>query len=188
MWLIVAILFIIFFAIYPYAVRVLARRRMLAHLCKALRRAGGKIRFLRRFPAFSGNRAKTFELLVRFEGVQYAVKLWSPKHQDTELRITADGKAYEMRTVGQPLTPRGHRRVRTLRGRPRAVPPTKTCFRTPSSLRRVNVLLIAPPYRRILRREKGEWRMLESGDAIFNKLLYTPSDFLATVRRNAAQS
>ena len=188
MWLIVAILFTIFFALYPCIARAIARRRILTRLCADIRRAGGKIRRQRRFPSFARNCSKTPELLVRVEGTQYALKLWTPWHRDAELRITAEGKAYETRAVCRPLTPRGPRRPYLLRSYSVAVPPTELRVRTPRSIRQVRVLLVAPSYQRILRRESGRWNELHEGDSLFDKIFFSPSYFLAMMTQEDVAS
>ena len=188
MWIIIAILFVLFMCLFPYAARVIARRRMLTRFCRDIRRAGGKVRRLCRFPALSRNRAARPELLIRAGDTQYAVKLWSPWHREAELRVVGNDKAYESRAVGAPLTPNGARPARTLRSRPYTVQPTKLRLRTPSTIKQVRVLLVFPSYRRILRRESGGWRAITVGDAIFDKLLYTPSDLLVAIRHQTIKS
>ena len=183
MWIIIAILLILVVCLYPYVARVIARRRMLTRLCRDIRRVGGKVRRLCRFPALSRNCAKVFELLIRVGQTQYAVKLWSPKHKDAELRVDKNGRIFEVRTVGAPLTPHGRHHNRTVRGRSYSVPLTKARFRTPRSVRQVSILLVAPSYRRILRHDGAGWYELGVGDVLFDKLLFTPSEFLALVRR-----
>ena len=181
MWIAIAILFILFICLYPYGARAISRRRMLRQLCKQIRRAGGKVRFLSRFPSLTRNCTKTPELLVRAGNMQYVVKLWTPWYRDADLCIDADGCAYETRTVGAPLTPRAKRRPRPLRGLRYTVPPTKTRFRVPHTMQQTSVLLVAPSYRRILRSEGGKWRELHVGDVMLGKILSTPSEFLSAV-------
>lgn len=186
MWIVIAILFILFMCLYPYGARAISRRRMLRQLCTQIRRAGGKVRFLCRFPSLTRNCTKSPELLVRAGNVQYVVKLWTPWYRDANLCIDADGCAYETRTVGAPLTPRAKRRPRPLRGLRYTVPSTKMRFRVPHAMQQMSVLLIAPSYRRILRREGGKWCELNMGDTLFEKILSTPADFLSLVCRAKA--
>lgn len=184
MWIIIAILFILSLALYPYVARILARRRMLSRLCADIRRAGGKVRRLCHFPSFSRNRAKKHELLIRAGETQYAVKLWSPVHRDAELRILRDGRVQETRVVAVPLQPHADRRTRTVRGHSYTVPPLKMCFRTPPAFRRVNVLLVYPSYRRILQRGERGWREFGAGESLLGGILVTPADFLALVKQS----
>lgn len=186
MWVIIAILFIICMCTYPYVASAIARRRMLTRLCADIRRAGGKIRRQRRFPALTRNGAKTPELLVRTERAEYTIKLWSPKYRDADFFVEADGCVWEARAVGAPLTPREPRRPRTVRGLRSTVPPTKLRVRTKQSLRQENILLVYPAYRRILQRDGGKWCEVSSGDMLLGKRLCTPADLLSLVSQDTA--
>ena len=175
LWMIFAILFIAFMGLYPAVVRALARRRSLTRLCREIRRAGGKIRRLRRFPALARNCAKSSEFLVRCGDQQYDIKVWSPWHRDAELWIGADGRIFETQRVGAPLSPRQKQSPRTIRGRRYAVPSVTMRTRVPTQ----RILLITPSYRRILRREGRGVREIATGELIFDKILCTPASFLS---------
>ena len=187
MWIILAILFILFMCLYPCVARAVARRRILTHLCADIRRAGGKIRRLCRFPAFARNTAKKSELLVRAGDVQYDVKLWTAWHRDAELWVDEDGRVVETRKTAAPLNPRGARRPRTVRGGRHTVPKDRLRIRTPRSVRQVSILLIEPSYRRILRREGRAVAEVHDGDTLFGRILYTPSTFLALITNENAE-
>ena len=188
MWIIIAILLILVVCLYPYVARVIARRRMLTRLCRDIRRVGGKVRRLCRFPALSRNRAKSHELLVRAGEMQYAVKLWSPLHRNAELRISRDGRAQEIRVVGAPLQPRANRRMHTVRGFSFSVPPMKARLRTPPTVRQMPILLISPSYRRMLIQEEGGWREIGIGERLFGATLATPADFLSHLTASLSKS
>ena len=188
MWIVIAILFILSLALYPYVARILARRRMLSRLCADIRRAGGKVRRLCRFPALARNRAKKPALLIRAGQTQYAVKLWSPTYRDAELRILRDGRVQEARFVGAPLQPRGKRRAHAVRGFSYAVPPMKARFRTSPTSSRTFVTLVFPSYRRMLRQEEKGWRELGAGESLFGGILVTPSDFLVLVKQSLGEN
>ena len=182
--MIIALLLIAFVLLYQPVARVIVRRRLLGQLCREIHRAGGKIQRLRRFPSLSGNCQKRPELLVRLEGVQYVVKLWSPWHRNADLFVGSDGRVCEVRALEAPLAPHGARRSRAVRGLRYRVPKSEVRARLPRTVRQENLLLIAPSYRRILRREGGKWREVSEGDTLFGKTLITPDSFLNLIYKN----
>jgi len=187
LWMLVAILFIAFVVLYPCVARAITRRHIFTRLCADIRRAGGKIRRQRRFPSFARNTAKGPELLVRVEGTQYALKLWTPWHRDAELWVDAQGQVFEARKASAPMNPRGARRPRTVRGFRHAMPQIRARARTPRSLRQVNILLVEPSYRRILRREGRVVSEVQAGDTLFGSILCTPAVFLALMTDGFAE-
>lgn len=188
MWIVIALLIVIFASLFPYAKRAVTRRRTWRRLCRAIRREGGRVRRMHRFPSLSRNASGAPELLVRHAGVQYAVKLWTPHHSDAELRIFGDGSAVETRTVFAPLSPKGLHRSRILRG-PRYAPhPIRASVRVPQSMKSVSILLLTPPYRRILYRKGEEWHKLSPGETLFGATVATPADFLARLRREKEET
>ncbi len=182
MWLVVAILFILFFIGYPYAIGVLARRRMLKSLARDVRRAGGKIRFLKRFPSLSGNFSKKPDVWIRCGGAQYVVKLWIPKHHRAELYIRRDGKAREVCRMKAPLSPHRESRMHTAGSLWRSMPTVKSRSRVTQSSRRFFVLLLAQPYHRLLLQREGRWHELHVGDRVLDKVLHTPTSFVSLLQ------
>ncbi len=183
MWLIVAIVFILFFVLYPYASRVLVRRRMLHALARTVRQHGGKLRLLRKFPWLSGNFSRKPDVWIRCGGMQYVVKLWTPKHHRADLRIRRDGKVREACRVQTPLAPHRENRTHAVLGMWRSLPKpiANRGSRVTQSARRLNVLLISPPYARMLQQEEERWRELGGGDRLGAWFVHTPASFASVL-------
>ena len=183
MWLIVAIIFVLFFALYPYTSRVLARRRTLRALGRAVRQHGGKLRLLRKIPSLADNFSRKPDMWIRCGGVQYIVKLWIPKHHRADLRIRRDGKVRESFRVQTPLSPKQEKHTHAVLGLWRRLPKPigNRGSRVKQSTQRISVLLVSPPYARMLQQEEGYWRELGGGDRLGNWVVHTPASFASVL-------
>ena len=180
MWLIIAILFVLFFALYPYVARILVRRRTFRALSQSVRHTGGNIRILKKFPSLSGNFSKKPDVWIRCGRAQYLVKVWTPKHPRADLRIRLDGKVRESFRVRAPLSPRKEIRTHAVLGlwRKLSIPTDNGGSRV--TQRRVGVLLVDRPYSRMLRQEQTCWRELGGGDCLGERIfLHTPASFVS---------
>ena len=190
MWLIVAIILILFFALYPHVSHALARRRILRALGRAMRQQGGKLRLLKKLPILSGNFSRKPDVWIRCGNAQYVVKLWIPKHHRADLRIRCDGKVREVCRVQTPLTPHGEQRSHAVLGLWHSLPKpmVNRGSRAKQSARRIHVLLISPPYARMLLQEENRWRELGGGDRLGGWVVHTPASFASLLHDHAPKA
>ena len=163
--------------LYPYVSVILSRKKAIKHLCGVVRRGGGRVRRLHRFVSLSHNRAPRYDLLVAKGDTLYAVKLWSAKRRGVDLLISSDGTVAEQREDRDPLSPKGKARERILRSAFYTVPKTRENFTVPEGKRVVHILLVYPSYRSVMGYRHMQWVELQSGDRVFDKILYSPSAF-----------
>lgn len=177
MWIFLLIAAIAVILLYPYILVAVCRYRAISSLRSKLRRVGGRMRVLRRFAFASANRSKKYDLLVEKDSVLYAVKFWSCTRKNTVLRIYSDGRVCEERMTSAPITPKGPRKERAIRYRPKYVPKTEYDFKNSNGKKIINVLLVYPSYKSIILDREGGERALHSGDTFFDKVILTPLAF-----------
>ena len=174
--------------LYPYAATVILRRRALKDLRKTVRRAGGRMRYLKKAVCLSRNRSRNYDLLIEKNGVWYAVKLWSALHRHTDLCIAGEGSIYEEREIFVPMKTGKRQQKRMMRRRLRQIPKTKYNFRLPKEKSVSRVLLVYPSYRSIRCMTQDGWREIGSGDILFDKTVYSPSAYRACLLGDAHAS
>lgn len=170
---------------YPYLSAAISKHRMLRRLAKLSRSLG--FRFRHRGMAFlSRNRGRQYELLIENDRRIYAVKLWSAYRNGTSLLLGERGRVRERRRVIEPLSVR-RKKPYDHRSFALAVPRTRLSLRKKEKRAVTRILLVYPSYREILTKKEGRVVRLSSGDAIFDKLLYSPSALEQMLRREAEE-
>ena len=178
MWIFLVVAVIAAVLLYPYIAVAFFRYRSISDMRIKIRRAGGRIRTLRRFVSISANRSSKYDLLVEKNNVFYAVKFWSASHKNVDLRIYSDGRVGEERTLQEPMTPHGESKKRLVKYSARYVKKTEYNFKNPNEKKIVNVILVYPSYRKIILEKDGQEQILNSGDLFFDKIILTPFSFV----------
>ena len=163
--------------LYPYVSVILSRKKAIKHLRGVVRRAGGRMRRLHRFVSLTRNLSPRYDLLIAKGDMLYAVKLWSAKRRGVDLLISSDGTVAEQREDRDPLTPKRKVQERVLRSAFYTVPKTRENFTVATGKRVVHILLVYPSYRKVMGYRHMQWVELQSGDRVFDKVLYSPSAF-----------
>ena len=163
-------------ALSPCAIMLVRRAKALNKIKALASRCGFKIKNAHRFVFLARNRGATYDVVLANKQRVYAVKLWSALHNDSTLVLCPDNTYYVARGVSEPFEQKD-RGEYNLRNRRRKVPDTKLTVKVGAGREMVNVLLICPPYKKIMQRRGKDILIYEQGDRIFGKTVYFPDGF-----------
>ena len=131
------------------------------------------------------NRAQRYDLMIYDKEKIYAVKLWSSYFIRSRLVVTERGGVFEQRqTMPVFCTEQNGGSPRIMSSRIVGVPRTKE-IKNKTGRQLQNVLLIYPSYREMVVRAGKKEVAIESGDSLFDKVVYSPSAFLKVLEENS---
>ena len=172
----IALIFIFGACMYPFVQRKLLQGKMLRELLGSALLCGYKCRKNYKNIFFVRNRSSSYDLLIYNEKRLYAVKLWTAAFSSSSLVLTDGGRVHERR-IAIPVfdITRKDGKERYINGFKHTVPKTRLAPKFRRGREVEEILLIYPSYRSILFEGERRRVLLEVGDELFDKLVYSPS-------------
>ncbi len=171
--------------LFPYALLVFKRQKMLRHLYKTAELCGYRVRPLHKWVSLSKNRDDRYDILIEDKERAYVIKLWSAKKADSTLIINKDGTFCESSVVPGGLSADDEY---IFTEKPQAVPVTRSNFRVKKTKILELILLYYPEHKSVYIDLGGKRVPLCEGQKIFGKKVLTPETLEQMLRRHRASA
>lgn len=184
-----SVLLLVGVCVYPYIWGDLLKARMLKKLRVTARASGFKYRRSYKNIFFVRNRSPKYDLLIYDDKRLYAVKLWSAYFVRSTLVINRAGKIRERKET-RPVFDMsdGRRQLRRVNGFVHSVPKTKIAKRYLVGREVQRVLLVYPSYKSMVFFDGKRDIPINTGDEIFDKIVYSPSAFMTELKSKGTVS
>ena len=176
-----ALLFIGGSLIYPYIIPKLSQGRAVKRLIKDAKSMGYKHKKFYKNIFAVRNLSYKYDVVIYNETDAYAIKLWNSKHASSALVLTDGGRVFERR-LAVPVMDTSKNKSAQIKERAKGVPKTRLPKRFSKKEGIREILLVYPSYSEIVYEGKAGKVSLNVGDELFDKELFSPTEFAAELR------
>lgn len=176
-----ALLFIGGALIYPYIIPKLSQGRAVKRLIKDAKSMGYKHKKFYKNIFAVRNLSYKYDVVIYNETDAYAIKLWNSKHASSVLVLTDGGRVFERR-LAVPVMDTSKNKSAQIKERAKGVPKTRLPKRFLKKDGIREILLVYPSYSGIVYEGKAGKVSLNVGDELFDKELFSPTEFAAELR------